>query len=98
MNINLETQWEAFIDENLKSGRYISASEIVHEGLRLLQEKEQLRQLRLDGLRKEVDKGLNALGRGEHLELDEQEMKDYLEGVEKRGRERLAKKNTAARK
>lgn len=98
MNINLGTQWETFIDENIKTGRYLSASELIREGLRLLQEKEQLRQLRLQELRKEVDKGLDALDRGKYTELDENGMKRHLENVKVRGRAQLAKQKKATAK
>lgn len=95
MNINLGTQWETFIDENIKTGRYLSASELVREGLRLLQEQEQLRQLRLEQLRKEVDTGLDALGRGAYTQLDEDGMKRHLENVKVRGRAQLARQKKA---
>jgi antitoxin ParD1/3/4 len=90
MNINLGPQWEAFIDENLKSGRYLSASELVREGLRLLQEKEEVRQARLGELRKEVDKGLDALDHGAFIELNQDGMKRHLENVKAKGRARRA--------
>jgi antitoxin ParD1/3/4 len=46
--------FEHFIREQLADGRYSSASEVVRDGLRLLEEQEQLRQLRLLELRKAV--------------------------------------------
>ena len=91
MNINLDPQWMEFIDKRLKSGRYLSASEVVREGLRLLHEKEQLQELRLEQLRREVGRGIASLDQGDCQELDEQGMKAYLDGVNRRGRERLAR-------
>jgi antitoxin ParD1/3/4 len=47
--INLDKYWNTFIDGMLNSGRYTSASELVQESLRLLEDKEknsQLKQLR----------------------------------------------------
>lgn len=38
MNIVLGPQWEAFITEFVKSGRYQSADDVVLDGLRLLRE------------------------------------------------------------
>lgn len=94
MNVNLGAQWEAFIDQNLKSGRYVSASEVVRDGLRLLQEREQFRQLRMDELRRNVKVGLDALDRGEYLEFDEEGLKAYLDDANAQGEKRLAKKGS----
>lgn len=47
--------FERFIREQLDGGRYSSASEVVRDGLRLLEEQEQLRQLRILELRKAVE-------------------------------------------
>jgi len=40
MNVSLGPRWEAFVDNTVKSGRYGSASEVVREGLRLVEERE----------------------------------------------------------
>ena len=40
MNVSIGERWENFVDIVLKSGRYGSASEVVREGLRLVEERE----------------------------------------------------------
>ena len=40
MNVSLGERWEGFVDSVLKAGRYSSASEVVREGLRLVEERE----------------------------------------------------------
>ena len=40
MNVSLGKRWEAFIAEQIRLGRYASQSEIVREGLRLVEERE----------------------------------------------------------
>jgi antitoxin ParD1/3/4 len=52
--------FEAFVQELIASGRYTSASEIMRDGLRLLEEQQQLYQIRLEALRKEIEKGLEG--------------------------------------
>ncbi|MBN9787949.1 type II toxin-antitoxin system ParD family antitoxin [Pseudonocardia sp. TMWB2A] len=41
MNLSIGERWEDYIDQLLQQGRYGSASEIVREGLRLVEEREQ---------------------------------------------------------
>jgi len=97
MNISLGSQWEKFIAVYVRSGRYLSASEVVREGLRLLQEREQVRQVSLEQLRKEIGKGVRQLDRGECVDLDDLGLKKHLNDVKARGRQRLAKEKAAAK-
>ena len=41
MNVSIGDRWEAFVSNIVKDGRYGSASEVVREGLRLVEEREQ---------------------------------------------------------
>jgi antitoxin ParD1/3/4 len=41
MNVSVGTRWEKWIEAMLVDGRYGSASEVVREGLRLVEEREQ---------------------------------------------------------
>ncbi len=40
MNVSVGKHWEEFIDALVKSGRYASATEVMREGLRLVEERE----------------------------------------------------------
>ncbi len=40
MNVSVGKRWEEFIDALVKSGRYASATEVMREGLRLVEERE----------------------------------------------------------
>jgi antitoxin ParD1/3/4 len=53
----LGDHFEAFVKEQVEGGRYASASEVLRDGLRLLEEEQQRRQAVLDGLRAEIEKG-----------------------------------------
>ena len=52
MNVSLTPELENFVADKVKSGRYTSASEVVREALRLLEEREQLRDIQKQELRK----------------------------------------------
>jgi antitoxin ParD1/3/4 len=51
MNVSLGARWESFVEDVLKAGRYASASEVVREGLRLVEERE----AKLSALRETLD-------------------------------------------
>jgi antitoxin ParD1/3/4 len=53
----LGERFEAFIDAQVKGGRYNNASEVVRDALRLLEDQEKLRELRHAELRRLVEEG-----------------------------------------
>ena len=71
MNVNLGAVFDGFIADLLKTGLYQSQSEVVREGLRLLKEKEELKNLRLAQLRKEIAIGGEQADRGEFVDGEE---------------------------
>jgi len=64
MNISLTPELERLVDEKVKSGRYASASEVIREGLRLLEEQEEMKRQRLAEIRQKIDRGLDQLDQG----------------------------------
>ena len=85
MNISLNPHFEELIKNKVESGLYNSASEVIREALRLLEERDQVRELRLEELRLEIQKGIDS---GESTSLD-------IEAIKARGRKRLAEQNSA---
>ncbi len=51
----LGNHFETLIDELVKGGRYNNASEVVREGLRLLEDREKLRQLKVEEIRRSIE-------------------------------------------
>ena len=68
MNVSLTPELEKFVNNKVRAGRYNSASEVVREALRLLEEYEQARAAQLDEFNKELGRRLSSLGRGEHVD------------------------------
>jgi len=56
----LGEHYETFVRSLVESGRWASASEVIRDALRLMEDHEQLRQVRLDALRAEIQKGLDS--------------------------------------
>ena len=70
MNVSLTQELEAIVQEKVRSGMYASASEVIREALRLLQERERIQRLRLDDLRREITVGVAQAERGDVADLD----------------------------
>jgi len=51
---------ERFVKKQIESGRYSSASEVVRDALRLLEEQEELREAQIKSLREKVQEGINS--------------------------------------
>jgi antitoxin ParD1/3/4 len=68
MNVNLGGTLDNFVAELLKSGLYQSQSEVVREGLRLLKDREELKNVRLAELRREIAIGSDEADRGEFVD------------------------------
>jgi antitoxin ParD1/3/4 len=71
MNVSLTPELERFVNNKVQAGRYNSASEVVREALRLLEEHEQARAAQLGEFNKELGRRLAALDRGEQVDPDE---------------------------
>jgi antitoxin ParD1/3/4 len=68
MNVSLTPELERFVQEKVHSGRYTSASEVVREALRLLEEHEKVRAAQLAEFREESARRLASLERGEGID------------------------------
>ncbi len=68
MNVHLGPVFDQFVADLLKSGHYQTQSEVLREGLRLLKEREEMKQLRLAELRKEIAAGMEEADRGEFVD------------------------------
>ena len=72
MNIRLTPHLEEMIREKIASGSYNSASEVVREALRLLEQEDQLRSLKLQKLSQDIQEGLDS---GSSTVFDPQDIK-----------------------
>jgi len=84
MDVSLSPEMESWIHDKVSSGLYQSASEVVRESLRLLLERESLRQERITELRREVGVGLSQLEAGRSKPFEQTTLDDIL----RQGRER----------
>jgi antitoxin ParD1/3/4 len=76
--------FEELIDNLVESGRCATANEVMREGLRLVEEREERRKAKLEALRAEIQKGFDS-GPAEEIDLHE-----WMKEIKARGRQRLA--------
>lgn len=71
MNVSLTPELEEFVSTKVESGRYHSASEVVREALRLLEERDQERQTQLAQFNRELSRRLDMLDQGYHVDPEQ---------------------------
>jgi antitoxin ParD1/3/4 len=64
----LGEHFEGFVKNMVRSGRYASASEVMRDSLRLLEEREKMREAKLAALRADIQDGLKS-GPSEPLDM-----------------------------
>lgn len=89
MNVSLTPELEQLVQAKVQSGRYNSASEVVREALRLMEQKDELRAIQLQELRARIDKGLAEADRGEGADGD-QFMQGLIDELDSRESKRNA--------
>ena len=68
MNVNLTPELEQLVHRKVQTGRYNSASEVVREALRLMEERDQMKAMQKEELRKKIAAGLKSLDEGKGVD------------------------------
>ena len=90
MNVSLTAELEQLVNEKVASGMYHSASEVIREGLRLLKERDELRRVQMDEVRRDVMLGVEQVraGRGKRYAGGA----ELADAIKRRGRQRSKKR------
>ena len=80
-NISLTAEQDAFVENVVKAGEYQNASEAVRDALRALQQRRREDALKLKALRAQIKAGVDALDRGDFVEVDDLDLDHYLESL-----------------
>jgi antitoxin ParD1/3/4 len=81
-NVNLTDHFDRFIKAGINSGRFSNASEVVREGLLLLEQREQEDKAKLKWLRAAAKEGFDAATRGDYVTVNTEEGLDaFLDGI-----------------
>lgn len=81
MNVSLSAELAAFVEDEIASGEYGTASEVVRDGLRQLLREKAIRNEKLAILRREVGRGLDQARAGE---LSARSVENIADAVRKR--------------
>lgn len=68
MNVNLGPTFDKLVGKLLSSGLYLSQSEVIREGLRLLKEQEDAKQARLQQFKRELAVGIEQADQGRFVD------------------------------
>lgn len=90
MNVSLTPELDSYVHGKVESGRYTSASEVVRESLRLMQERDEAHEAYVREVRAKIQEGEDALARGDYIEGTAAEIRDELL---RRSREALKNRN-----
>ena len=86
MNVHLTPELEQLVQTKVQTGRYNSASEVVREALRIMEQRDEVRSIQLQELRNRMDRALGESARGEGTNGQEfmQGMLDELDAGHRR--------------
>lgn len=91
-NVVLSEHQHDLVEALVRSGRYQNASEVLREGLRLIEQRERLEAARLKALQEAADKGWTDIAAGRYTDLADDQIDDFIGQLGRRatGRRHLA--------
>lgn len=84
-NVSLTAHFAEFLDSNVASGQFSNASEVVREGLRLLEQRQREEALKLEALRAAIEVGLEDVRQGRVVRLASSEIESYVASLGRAG-------------
>ncbi len=90
-NVVITEHQQELIEALVEAGRYQNASEVLREGLRLVEQREAIQAAKLKVLRDAAQAGWDDLAAGRFIDVDDADLDDYLEQLG----ERAARRATA---
>lgn len=88
-NVVLSNQQQTLIESLVESGRYQNASEVLRDGLRLVERREAEDAARLEALRRAAGAGFEDFDTGRYVDLKAGELTDYIATLGAQADERL---------
>ncbi len=94
-NVNLTEHYDCFVQEQIASGRYKNASEVMRAGLRLLESQTTEEQEKLQLLRSLAAEGFDEIDQGKGISLrNETQLRGRIASIGKRAAKRATRKTS----
>jgi len=77
-NVVLSQSQHEFIESLMQSGRYQNASEVLREGLRLLQARDQTDAIKLEMLKQAAQQGWDDIAAGHYVDVTDAQLEDFI--------------------
>lgn len=78
-NVVLSDHQHDLVETLVQSGRYQNASEVLREGLRLIEQRERLEAAKLQALREATDKGWRDIAAGGYTDVADDQLDDVIQ-------------------
>lgn len=87
-NVVLSDHQQELVEALVRSGRYQNASEVLREGLRLIEEREQIQQAKLKALKQAARQGWADVTAGRYADVGDDELEDFVSRLGRRAAQR----------
>ncbi|MFT3663770.1 type II toxin-antitoxin system ParD family antitoxin [Piscinibacter sp.] len=77
-NVVLSDHQHELVEALVQSGRYQNASEVLREGLRLIEERERLEDIKLEALKQAARQGWADVSAGRYADVDDARLGDFV--------------------
>jgi antitoxin ParD1/3/4 len=78
-NVVLSDHQQNLVETLVQSGRYQNASEVLREGLRLIEQRERMEAAKLQALREAADKGWRDIAAGRYTDVADDQLDDVIQ-------------------
>lgn len=87
-NVVLSDHQQELVETLVRSGRYQNASEVLREGLRLIEERERLEETKLKALRQSARQGWADVAAGRYADIADDQLEDFVGQLGRRAAQR----------
>ena len=77
-NVVLSDHQHELVESLVQSGRYQNASEVLREGLRLIEERERAEQAKLKALKQAARQGWSDITAARYADVDDERLEDFV--------------------